>query len=86
MVTVVVDAETGDLIAGPDVTAKGLKPDLQDGALREAEEALRKALGRRSKGQPQYGYLMQQMKEAIGTSLYRRSKSRPMILPVVTEL
>jgi ribonuclease J len=85
VVTVVIDAESGALIAGPDVTAKGLKPDLQDGVLREAEEALRKMLGR-SKGQPQYGYLMQQMKETVGTALYRRSKSRPMILPVVTEL
>jgi len=86
VVTVVVDRETGELIAGPDVSAKGLKPDLQDGALREAEQDLRKVLDRRKKGEPQYGYLMQQMKETIGKSLYRRSKSRPMILPVVTEL
>ncbi len=86
VVTIVVDHETGALIAGPDLTAKGLPSELQDGALREAENDLRKALDRRPKGEPQYGYLMQQMKETVGKSLYRRSKSRPMILPVVTEL
>ena len=41
---------------------------------------------RRSKGEPQYGYIVQRAKEIVGKSLYRRSKSRPMILPVVTEL
>ena len=54
--------------------------------MREADQDLRKVLERRKKGEPQYGYLVQQMKETIGKSLYRRSKSRPMILPVVTEL
>lgn len=47
---------------------------------------LRRMLERRPKGEPQYGYLLKQMKETVGTILYRRSKSRPMILPVVTEL
>lgn len=86
VVTIVIDRETGDLIAGPDLVAKGLRPDLRDGALVEAENDLRKALGRRPKGEPQYGYLIQRAKEVVGKSLYRRSKSRPMILPVVTEL
>jgi ribonuclease J len=86
VVTVVVDRETGELIGGPDLVPKGLRPELQDGALRDAERELRRALDRRTKGEPQYGYLVQQMKEVVGASLYRRTKSRPMILPVVTEL
>lgn len=86
VVTIVVDRESGSLIAGPDLTAKGLKPELQDGALNEAAADLRRVLDKRPKGEPQYGYLVQQMKETVGKSLYRRSKSRPMILPVVTEL
>ncbi|MCC6790188.1 MAG: ribonuclease J [Thermomicrobiales bacterium] len=86
VVTVVIDRETGKLIAGPALVAKGLRPDLQTGALREAENDLKKALEKRPKGEPQYGYLMQRAKEIVGKSLYRRSKSRPMILPVVTEL
>jgi hypothetical protein len=43
-------------------------------------------LERRQKGEPQYGQLIQRAKETVGKALYRRSKSRPMILPMVTEL
>ena len=86
VVTMVVDREAGKLIAGPDLVAKGLKPELMNGALKEAEADLKRMLERRSKGEPQLGYLVQRAKETVGKSLYRRSKSRPMILPVVTEL
>ena len=86
VVTLVLDRESGELIAGPDLVARGLKPELQNGALREAEQELRRLLERRSKGEPQYGYIVQRAKEAVGKALYRRSKSRPLILPVVTEL
>lgn len=86
VVTIVVNRENGALIAGPDLVAKGLKPELQNGALREAEGELRRMLERRSKGETQYGYLVQRAKECVGKALYRRSKSRPLILPVVTEL
>ena len=86
VVTLVLNRETGELIAGPDLVARGLRPELQNGALREAEQDLRRLLERRSKGEPQYGYIVQRAKEAVGKALYRRSKSRPLILPVVTEL
>ncbi len=86
VVTIVVNRENGDLIAGPDLIGKGLKPELQNGALREAEAELRRALERRSKGEVQLGHMVQRAKETVGKALYRRSKSRPMILPVVTEL
>jgi ribonuclease J len=86
VVTIVVDRESGELIAGPDLVAKGLKPELNDGALAEAERELRKTLERRARGEPQYGHLVSRAKETVSKSLYRRSKSRPMILPVVTEL
>ena len=86
VVTIVVDRESGELIAGPDLVAKGLKPELNDGALAEAERELRKTLERRARGEPQYGHLVSRAKETVSKTLYRRSKSRPMILPVVTEL
>ncbi|CAA9546241.1 MAG: Ribonuclease J (endonuclease and 5' exonuclease) [uncultured Thermomicrobiales bacterium] len=86
VVTIVVDRETGKLIAGPDLVAKGLKPELQNGALKEAEQELRRTLERRSRGEVQLGHLITRSKETVGKALYRRSKSRPMILPVVTEL
>ena len=86
VVTIVVDRESGELIAGPDLVAKGLKPELSNGALKDAELELRRTLQRRSKGGVQLGHLISRSKETVGKALYRRSKSRPMILPVVTEL
>jgi ribonuclease J len=86
VVTIVVNRESGELIAGPDFVAKGLKPELSDGALAEAERELRRTLERRGRGEPQYGHLVSRTKEVVSRTLYRRSKSRPMILPVVTEL
>ncbi|MGN6033083.1 MAG: RNase J family beta-CASP ribonuclease [Thermomicrobiales bacterium] len=86
LVTIVLDRQSGELIAGPELVAKGLKPELNQSALREAERELRRTLERRRKGEPQYGYVVQRTKETIGRSLRRRSRSRPLILPVVTEL
>ncbi|MFM9107333.1 MAG: ribonuclease J [Chloroflexota bacterium] len=86
VVTLVVDRDNGGLIAGPDMIAKGLRPELENGALRDAEAELRRMLERRQKGEVQYGFLMQRVKETVGKTLSRSSKSRPLILPVVTEL
>jgi ribonuclease J len=86
LVMVVVDRESGTLIAGPFLVAKDLPRELQDGALTDAEQELRRALERRSPGEPQYGYLVQRSKEIVARSLYRRSKIRPLILPMLTEL
>jgi ribonuclease J len=86
LVAIVVDRESGKVLAGPELVATGLRPELSNGALKEAERDLMRMLERRSPGEPQYGYLVQRTKEIVGRSLYRRSKSRPLILPVVTEL
>jgi ribonuclease J len=86
LVAIVVDRESGKVLAGPELVATGLKPELNNGGLKEAERDLMRMLERRSPGEPQYGYLVQRTKEIVGRSLYRRSKSRPLILPVVTEL
>ena len=80
------DRVSGELIAGPELVGKGLASELGPNVLREAEGELRRTLERKKKGTPQYGYIVQRTKETIGRALYRRSRSRPLILPVVTEL
>lgn len=86
VVTIVLDRVSGELIAGPELVGKGLPSELSANVLREAEGELRRTLERKKKGAPQYGYIVQRTKETIGRALYRRSRSRPLILPVVTEL
>ncbi|MCC6704758.1 MAG: ribonuclease J [Thermomicrobiales bacterium] len=83
IVTIAVSKESGELIAGPEIVGRGLKPELNDAALRAAEGELRNLLERQAKGEAQSGYLVQRTKETVGRSLLRRSKSRPLILPVV---
>jgi mRNA degradation ribonuclease J1/J2 len=43
-------------------------------------------LDRRKQGSPQYGYVVQRAKETVAKVLYRRTRTRPLILPIVTEL
>ena len=83
IVTIAVSKETGDLIAGPEIVGRGLKPELNAAALKAAEGELRNMLERQAKGEAQSGYLVQRTKETVGRSLLRRSRSRPLILPVV---
>ncbi len=84
--TLVIDRVSGELIAGPELVGKGLANELNQNVLREAAGELRRTLEKRKKGSPQYGYMVQRTKETIGRALYRRSRTRPLILPVVTEL
>lgn len=86
VVTIVVDRVSGELIAGPELVGKGLPNELNPNVLREAAGELRRTLEKRKKGSPQYGYMVQRTKETVGRALYRRSRTRPLILPVVTEL
>jgi ribonuclease J len=86
VVTLIVDRATGDLVAGPYLIGKGLAKELNNGALKEAENELKRMLGRRKEGATQLGYAIQRTKETVGKVLYRRSRTRPLVLPVVTEL
>jgi ribonuclease J len=86
VVSLVVSRSDGELIHGPDLSGKDLGPELRNGALREAENELKRTLQRRKKGTPQYAFLAQRVKESVAQTLYRRTRSRPLILPVITEL
>ncbi len=86
VVTMIVDRVSGELVAGPYLIGKGLAKSLNNGALKEAENELKRTLGRRKGGATQLGYQIQRTKETVGKVLYRRSRTRPLILPIVTEL
>lgn len=86
VVTMILDRATSELVAGPYLIGKGLAKDLNNGALKEAENELRRQMMRKDKGSPQYGFIVQRAKETVGRVLYRTSKTRPLILPIVTEL
>jgi ribonuclease J len=85
-ITIIVDAETGKLIAGPEFVTKGLSMESLAGPIRQAEQELKRWLERRPEGEPEVGYLVSQAKGITARSLFRKTKQRPMILPMVLEL
>jgi ribonuclease J len=85
-ITIIVDAETGKLIAGPEFVTKGLSMEMLTGPLRQAEQELKRWLERRPEGEPEVGYLVSQAKGITARALFRKSKQRPLILPIVLEL
>lgn len=84
--TLIVDRESGQLIAGPDVSAQGLDGQIDSKVLERAETDLRRFLEKRQKGGFSYGYLVSRTKSVLGRQIYRDAKIRPMILPVISEL
>lgn len=85
-ISIIVDAENGKLIAGPEFVTKGLSMEALAGPIREAEKELKRWLERRPEGEPEMGYLVSQAKGITARSLFRKTKQRPLILPIVLEL
>ncbi len=85
-ITIIVDAESGKLIAGPEFVTKGLSMEALTGPLRQAEQELKRWLERRPEGEPEVGYLVSQAKGITARALFKKMKQRPMILPMVLEL
>lgn len=86
VVTIILDRSSGDMVGGPYLVGKGLAKELNNGALKEAENELRRMMSRQPKGSPQYGFIVQRAKETVGRVLYRHSRTRPLVLPIITEL
>lgn len=80
---VAIDADTGELVEGPDIITRGFVylPD-SGNLMDEAAQTVIQALGRRSSGPA----TSSKIKDSLADFLYRQTKRRPMILPVVMEV
>jgi len=80
---VAIDADTGELVEGPDIITRGFVylPDAGD-LMDEAARTVVEALKRGSAGPAVSG----KIKDSLAGFLYSRTKRRPMILPVVMEV
>ncbi len=83
-----ISAETGTLIAGPDIISRGFvyvreSEELMDGAREATKEALDRTIAR---GNADWNALKAAMRGAIGDYMYEKTKRSPMILPVVMEI
>ena len=81
---VVIDAATGKIAAGPEITARGFAEDehVFDQIIPKVEQALADATGNGVRDEYE---LQQVIRRAIGTWVGGKIKRRPMIIPVVIE-
>jgi ribonuclease J len=80
---VALDSETGALLSGPDVTARGFIAGTPSPVLEQGATRIKRALTRRPPGEVEYGFLAGKIKEVLGHVIYEQTRLRPMILPVI---
>src|SRR5262249_52364834 len=88
-VSVTLDRETGELLSGPDFVSRGfLQTDSVDAdeLFDEARDRVVSALAGDDRRQPDVGYLVGKVRDALNSFVYERTRRRPMILPVITEV
>jgi ribonuclease J len=86
VVVLAVEASTGAVVAGPDITSRGFIEDSgHEQLFDEAREEVLRAVG---KLEPEAGWSVWQSEihDRLARLLYERTRQRPMILPVVTEV
>ncbi len=85
--SLVVNRDTGQLLNGPEIVARGfVHPDgegLMEGAAAEVRRALRRRGGQ---GPVEHRFITERTSQTLGGYIYRRTGQRPMILPVVIEV
>ena len=84
-VIVVIDSQTGKIVAGPDIHARGFNEDvaLFDEVKGQIEKALTAAVAEGVNGTHQ---LSQVVRRTIGGWVGQKHRRRPMIVPVVVEV
>lgn len=83
---VALDRETGEVVGGPDLISRGFVAPEAATILEDARPRLEKALRRALRGEPEYGYVADKIRDVLRSYIYEETRRRPMILPVVTEV
>ncbi len=88
MVIVVVDRDTGQIVAGPEIATRGFVHAKESADLIErAKEHLRDSIGDGSHyATADWNYLSRQLRDTASTFFHRETRRRPMILPMVMEV
>lgn len=80
---VALSKDTGELLSGPDVTARGFIAPSASAVLDQGAERVRRFLARRPNGEVEPAFVAKKMKDVLGSVIYEQTRLRPMILPVV---
>ncbi|MDD3705970.1 MAG: ribonuclease J, partial [Clostridiaceae bacterium] len=88
VVVVTISKETGQVVAGPDIIARGFV------YVRESEDLMEEARGVikdtlikcEEKQITEWGTIKSQVRESLRNFIYERTKRNPMILPIIMEI
>jgi ribonuclease J len=86
VVTIVVDRDTGELLADPEVVGRGVVNSDAEGFIAGGVEQLRRSLKRASRGRPEYGEMVERVKDVLGTYIWKETRLRPLIIPTIVEI
>lgn len=89
IVALTLDQTTGTIVAGPEVVSRGfIDPSLNGdgGLIGEARERIREAIEDAAISSVEYGFVVAKVKETLSDFVYKQTRTRPMILPVITEV
>jgi ribonuclease J len=89
VIIVTLDRRSGKLINQPDIISRGfIYMKNNDELVREVKHEVRKLTesGGKTKLEPNWAFLRQQIRDSVGEYLFQKTQRRPMILPVVIEI
>lgn len=82
-----IDANTGELVSGPDVVSRGFVYVRESEALmEEARQRVREVFNTLGDGANEWTTIKSAVREALTKLLFERTRRRPMILPIVMEV
>lgn len=89
IVAITLDRNTGKIVAGPEILSRGfVDPSLNgDGSLLgQARALVRETIEEEAGTSVEYGFVVSKVKETLSNFVYNKTRTRPMILPVITEV
>lgn len=89
IVAITLDQTTGAIVAGPEVVSRGfIDPSLNGDSslIGQARDRVREAIEDAAASTVEYGFVVSKVKETLSDFVYKQTRTRPMILPVVTEV
>ena len=87
VIIMTIDRKTGKLVNQPDIISRGfIYMKGSDELIREVKHEARKIVEGKGKGEANFTFIRQAVRDQIGEYLYQKTERKPMILPVIIEV
>lgn len=87
VIILTVDHKTSKMVNQPDIISRGfIYMKGSDELIREVKHEVRKLFESKGRGEANWPYIRQTVRDEIGEYLYQKTERRPMVLPVIIEV